>query len=171
MNEVIENILTRCSVRKFIPNKPIENEKLEAIINAGIAAPSAGNIQPWRVIVIKSQNLKDEITKAALNQKFISEAPLVIVVCADRKAASRAYSDRGANLYVYQDTAAMTQNMLLAAHSLGLGSCWVGAFNDRKVSEILGLPEGVIPVSIIPIGYYEILPPKTPRRNDVVEFR
>lgn len=170
LNEVIDCILTRQSIRHFIPEKQIEESKLEAIVNSGLAAPNAGNVQAWQIMVVKNHKVKEEIMKAALRQSFISQAPVVIIVSADRKAAMETYSYRGANLYVFQDTAAMTQNILLAAHSLGLGACWVGAFNDERVRAILELEENILPVVVIPMGYYEQTARKTSRSKEVVKY-
>ena len=86
---------------------------------------------------------------------------MVIVVCADEKRSSMGYGIRGKLLYCLQDTAAATQNILLTAHSLGLGSCWVGAFDEESAREALNTPEGVRPVVILPIGY----PDETPRQR------
>ena len=90
---------------------------------------------------------------AALEQEPIEEAPLSLVVCADQDRSAQRYGERGRELYCILDAAASVENILLAAHALGLGACWVGAFNDQLVSRILKLPEHLRPVAIIPIGY------------------
>ena len=90
---------------------------------------------------------------AALDQKFIEEAPVVIVVCANETRSSRRYGSRGVALYCLQDTAAAIQNMLLTACALDLGTCWVGAFREEDARRILNIPEGVRPVALIPVGH------------------
>ncbi|NIP67456.1 nitroreductase family protein, partial [Candidatus Bathyarchaeota archaeon] len=96
---------------------------------------------------------KRSLSQAALNQTFIEEAPVVIVVCVDKDRSGWRYGRRGTDLYCLQDTAAATQNLLLAAHALGFGACWVGAFREEKVKEILKTPDRVRPVAIVPVGH------------------
>ena len=103
-----------------------------------------------------------ELARAAFNQHFIAVAPLVAVACLDRRIAAR-YGDRGVNLYSIRDVAASVENMLLTAHELGLGSVWVGAFNEYDVAEILELPDNLRPVAIVPIGYPARTPGALPR--------
>ncbi|HDO41379.1 MAG TPA: nitroreductase family protein, partial [Candidatus Bathyarchaeota archaeon] len=102
----------------------------------------------------------------------IEEAPVVIVVCADESRSSWAYGSRGASLYCIQDTAAATENMLLAACALGLGACWVGAFREDEVKRILKVPGGLRPVAIVPIGYPAERPNPPPKRplEEVVHY-
>jgi nitroreductase len=102
---------------------------------------------------------------AALNQKFVEEAPIVIVVCADEAQSSRGYGSRGATLYCIQDTAAATQNVLLAAHALDLGACWVGAFQEESVKKALNMPLNIRPVAIISVGHAAEKPVARPKRS------
>ena len=149
--DIIEVIRTRRSIRSFKPD-PIPKEDLMKILEAAIWAPSAGNCQPWEFIVVTREDLKRSIAFAALGQMWIAEAPVVVVVCANISRSERRYGERGRNLYVIQDTAAAIQNMLLTAHALGYGTCWVGAFNESAVMKALNIPKGVRPIAIIPIG-------------------
>ncbi|MGP3667081.1 MAG: nitroreductase family protein [Candidatus Bathyarchaeota archaeon] len=169
--DVFEAIFERRSIRKFT-EKDVSEEDLKKILEAGRWAPSAGNVQPWEVIVVRSKELKEKLAEAALNQEFVAEAPVVIVVCVDLKKAERAYGERGRNLYCLQDSAAAIQNMLLAAYSLSLATCWVGAFHEEKVKRILGIPEDFRPVALIPLGYPAHKPLKPSRRKlaQVVHF-
>ncbi|RLF23588.1 MAG: nitroreductase family protein, partial [Thermoprotei archaeon] len=109
---------------------------------------------------------------AALGQMWIAEAPVVVVVCANIPRTAWRYGERGRSLYCLQDTAAAIQNMLLAAHALGYGTCWVGAFDEEEVSRILGLPDHVRPVAIVPIGKPAESPIPPPRRplDEVVHW-
>jgi len=150
--DVFEAIKDRRSIRAF-EKKTVSEEQVEKLIDAARHAPSAGNLQPWEFVIIRDPQIKRQLSIAALNQTFIEEAPVVIVVCANEARSGRGYGSRGVNLYCIQDTAAATQNMLLAAYAMRLGTCWIGAFREEMVSETLKTPDQVRPVAIIPIGY------------------
>jgi len=166
--ELFEAIKGRRSIRRF-QEKDVPYELVMKLIDAARWAPSAGNVQPWEFVVVRDPGLKKALARAALNQMFIAQAPVVIVVCADEIRSGSVYGPRGATLYCIQDTAAATQNMLLAAHALGLGACWVGAFNEEEVRRVLGIPPGVRPVAIVPIGY-PAESPSPPRRRELGEI-
>lgn len=170
--DVFEAIRNRRSVRRYLRD-PIPKETVEELLSAAIQAPSAGNAQPWRFIVVWDQKLREGLAAAAFGQGFLAEAPVVIVVCADLERAKRAYRERGEQLYCLQDTAAAIQNLLLAATAKGLGTCWVGAFDEGRVTELLGLPRGLRPVALIPVGKPGESPAARPRRplSEVVEHR
>lgn len=150
--DIIEVMEQRHSVRKFKPDS-IPEFIIQSILNCGLSAPSAGNLQPWQIWVVKLPHLKAVLAEAAYGQTFVEQAPVVIVVVADPKRSAAKYGVRGAALYCLQDTAAMIQNMLLAATAFGIGSCWVGAFDEKAVSKVLGLSEGLKPVALLPMGY------------------
>ncbi|MBI5420474.1 MAG: nitroreductase family protein [Deltaproteobacteria bacterium] len=149
--EVLEAIKRRRSVRRFKSAEIPENH-LPALEESLLAAPSAGNFQSRRFYFVFRKDLREKIAEAAYGQDFIKEAPLAVVCCADLRIA-RHYGERGTSLYVLQDVAASVQNLMLAAESLGLGTVWVGAFDERKVSEILALPVWLRPVTVVPVGY------------------
>lgn len=150
--DILKTIKNRRSIRAFkSQNVPVEI--VEKLIDAARWAPSAGNIQPWEFIIVRKLEIKRSLAEAALNQKFIIEAPVVFVVCADEKRSSLGYGVRGKTLYCIQDTAAAAQNIHLSAQSFGLGTCWIGAFAEEAVRKILQIPDEVRPVAIIPIGY------------------
>ncbi|MDI6800228.1 MAG: nitroreductase family protein [Actinomycetota bacterium] len=151
--EVYKAIYDRRSARSFDPKKNVSSEVVDKILEAACQAPSAGDIQPWRFFVVRDQTTKDRLAAKALNQKFISEAPVVIVVCADVEISGEAYGDRGRTLFAIQDAACATQNILLAANSEGLGSCWVGSFYEDDIRRILNIELHVRPMTIVPIGY------------------
>lgn len=163
--DILEVIRSRRSIRSF-KDEDVPADLLEKLIDAARQAPSAGNIQPWEFIIIRKHGTKKRLAEAALNQTFIEQAPIVIVVCADEERSSLRYGRRGRALYCIQDTAAATQNILLAAHSLGLGACWIGAFREEPARQILEIPLGVRPVAIIPVGY-SARSPAPRRRRDV----
>lgn len=150
--DVFEAIKKRRSIRAFTP-EDVSKEEIEKILDAARYAPSAGNIQPWEFIVIRDFKIKRKLSMAALDQNFIEEAPVVIVVCANEMRSGRGYGSRGATLYCLQDTAAAIQNMLLTACALDLGTCWVGAFHEEDARKILNIPRGVRPIAIIPVGH------------------
>ena len=150
--DIFDVIKGRRSVRSFT-EKPVPEDLLEKVLESATYAPSAGNIQPWEIILVKEERTKRRLAEAALRQYFIAEAPVVIVVCANQGMSERVYGYRGSTLYCIQDTAAAIQNMLLTAYALGLGACWVGAFKEDLVRDVLKIPSGVRPVAIIPIGW------------------
>jgi nitroreductase len=160
--DVFEAIRGRRSIRKFT-DESVNEEDLKKILESATLAPSAGNLQPWEFVVVKDQAIKNKLARAAYGQSFIAEAPVAIVVCANVPRTSGHYGSRGASLYCIQDTAAATQNILLAAHALGYGTCWVGAFNESLAAEAINAPEGVRPLAIIPIGRPAERPSPPPR--------
>ena len=160
--QVIED---RHSVRDFDAGRDLPPEMVQRILKAAIRAPSAGNCQPWHFVVVRSEQTKDMLALAAYGQGFVAHAPVVIVVCADPSRSAWRYESRGTQLYCLQDTAAATEHILLAVTALGLGACWVGAFDEGAASQALGLPANLRPVAIVPIGYPVASPHRTSRRS------
>ena len=159
-----EMIRERRSVRAFT-GRDVSEEDVELLVEAACWAPSAGNRQPWEFVVVRDEEVKRGLVEAAGGQSFIAEAPVVFVVCADPGRSASRYGRRGADLYCLQDTAAAVQNLLLTAAANGLGGCWVGAFDEGKAAEAVGVPRGMRPVAIVPVGYPAERPPPTPRRR------
>ncbi len=168
MNEVLNAIKNRRTIRKFKPN-PIDEEKLQMILEAGRWAPSFSNLQPWKFIVTKDQNLKNELDKASRENVLhlgINEAPVVILVCVDRRIDP---------LHAIEAGAAATQNIALAGHSLGLGVGWIGVWGteaETAIQKLFQLPETTRVVSLLPIGY----PAESPQGNrkpleEFIQFR
>lgn len=150
--DALNTILTRRSIRSF-SSKPVSDEQLRLILEAARHAPSAGNCQARDIIVVKDAGVRKQLSAAALGQKFIEEAQLVLVVCANTERSGRRYGERGRLLYCLLDAAASVENILLAVNALKLGACWVGAFHDDLVCRILNLPKYLRPIAIIPIGF------------------
>ncbi len=150
--DLLELIKTRRSIRKYL-KKEVEREKLLKILEAAIWAPNSGNTQTWRFFVVSNDRVKLSLYRASFYQHHVIEAPIVIVVCFDMREMYSYYGDRGITLYAIQDTAAAIQNMLLMAHYLGLGSCWIGAFDEDLVKKALKLPEYLRVVALITLGY------------------
>lgn len=147
--DLIDAIRGRRSVRSF-KSDPIPDPTIGRILECGRLAPSAGNMEPWFFYVVKNSEVKKQL--ANVSESWIEQAPVVVVVTADYETEERRYGDKG-YMYLLQDTAAATQNMLLAAYGYGLGSCWVGDFQVDEVKKILDLPEGEQPVVMFPLGF------------------
>lgn len=162
--DLIDAIKERRSVRKF-ETTPIPDATIGRLLESAHLAPSAGNLEPWKFVLVKNEDLRKQVATAAYHQDFIGEAPVCIVVCADPERSAARYGDRGAELYCIQDTAAATQNILLTATAYGLGSCWVGAFDEEGIRSSLNLDQGLRPVAVIPIGYPAEDTENTPRRS------
>jgi nitroreductase len=161
--ELFEAVSRRVSVRAF-KGSALRDGHLERILGAAILAPSAGNLQPWSFVVSKGKAIKEALAEAALCQLFIAEAPIIITVCAVEENSAVRYGDRGRKLYCIQDTAAAIQNVLLSATALGYGTCWIGAFDENAVREVLSVPVGVRPVALIPLGLANEDPPRVTRK-------
>ncbi|MDD3272230.1 MAG: nitroreductase family protein [Syntrophomonadaceae bacterium] len=166
----LEVIMTRRSIRKFKPD-PVKREDIMTILDAGRMAPSAGNLQPCHFVVVEDPGVKAEVRQAALGQELIGSAPVIIAVCVEPERSSH-YGDIGRNYFCLLDAANATENMLLAAHTLDYGACWVGGFLQSAVKEVLGLPENVHVVSLIPLGIADEKPEVPLRRplEDMVRW-
>ena len=150
---VLQNIMSRTSVRKF-KQQAVEDAKIEALLRAGMASPTSGDMQPWHFVVLKD---KKDIERYAASNKYhaedIKKTPLFIFVCAD---TTRMTEGQGKELWV-QDLSAASENILLAAHAMGLGACWTTIYPIQKkvngISRTLKLPGNLIPLNGIIIGY------------------
>ena len=157
--EVLEAIKTRRSIRKY-QTTPVDEQTVEAVLEAARWAPSWANTQCWRFIVVREEAIKAELaeTLTANNpaREAIAKAPVVIVACAELGKSGcyrgEPVTDKGDNWYMF-DVALAMQNLALAAHALGLGTVHVGAFDAKKAEAILGVPEGFRVVEMSPLGY------------------
>ena len=152
--ELMEGILTRRSIRKY-QDKPISKDIVKKLIRAAQYAPSAHNTQPWEFLVIEDKEKLKSIRHMQRSASFAENAPMAILVCADEtKSFSR---EKEGWSYIDIDGAAATQNLILAAHDLGLGACWCGASPMTKpiaaLKEYFQLPENIKPFSIVVLGY------------------
>ena len=149
---VLKNIATRASVRAF-KRDAIPNDLIQKLLKAGMAAPTALNAQPWHFIVIHDQGQLSSLSVASPYTGLLADAPLAIAVCGD--ITKKAPGDEG--IYWSQDACAATENILLAAHAMGLGATWTGSYpieaRYKLAQKVLSLPDNLIPVSIITIGY------------------
>lgn len=152
--EIYEAIMTRRSVRDF-RSDPVGDEEIEKLLRAGMQAPSSKNERPWHFVVIDDPEVLHQIPEFHRNAQMLKYAPLAILICSDRKLESKRAT-------WIQDCAAATENILLAAHGLGLGGVWLGVFPDADrvhgMQDLLGLPSDVRPVSMVAIGYPALKP-------------
>ena len=160
--DVFDCIRTRRSVRKY-KDKPVPWDNVVEIMQAGKYAPFAGNIMNCKFIVVKDEDKRRKIAEACVQQYWMQDAPIHIVVVGEPEKAERYYGTRGARLYTTQGAAAAIQNMMLAAHSLGLGSCWIGAFDEEEIRRLCNLPEHVNVQGIVTIGYADEQPEMPPK--------
>jgi len=169
--DAIEALLTRKMVRSFT-KQPLMDDQVDTLLKVMVAAPSGGNREPWRIVVVQDQKVKEALAAAAFGQQFITQAPVVFVVSRVPSESEERYGARGRDLYSFQDTAAMVENLLVAAHAMGLAACWVGAFTDEAVAKAVKCRQGVLPVAVIPVGYADKASTKPPRRpmGEVVQF-
>lgn len=141
----------RRSVRSYTSFVPSDRD-VEKLVTAARAAPSAGNLKARKIFVIRSRSGKMETMIEALHQEWVSEAPFLLLFCTDTKAIEE-YGDRGRDLYCIQDASIAATYAMLKATDIGLATCWVGAFDEKKISEAAGLPSHLRPVSILVVGY------------------
>jgi nitroreductase len=153
----------RFSCRNF-ESTPIDRETVMAVLEAARWAPNGGNLQPWRFVVVLDPARRRHIAGAAYGQVFLARAPVVMTVCAVPEESASKYGARGRDLYCLQDTAAAAENILLAATECGLGSCWVGAFDEAAIARVLELPGGWRPVALIALGRPAETEPQRSRR-------
>lgn len=148
-NEAIKNIMTRRSIRKYT-GQSVEKEKIKILLKAAMSAPSAGNQQPWDFIVITQKEIIKKVRQASPHAGPLKDAPLCIIVCVDLQ------KERYPGNWVL-DCSAATENILLAAHAIGLGAVWLGAYPEQDrmeyISRIFNLQENIKPMAVISIGY------------------
>ncbi|MEM5804450.1 MAG: nitroreductase family protein [Candidatus Aenigmatarchaeota archaeon] len=161
---VFENIKSRVSVRSY-KKADVPDDMIEDILIAASYAPSAGNHQPWEFVVVKDEKIRQQITHSAFDQGWMMSAPVFIVACINMRIAKASYGERGEKLFCIQDVANATENLLLAANALGLGTCWVGSFSEPMVSLAIKCPDYVRPCAIITVGWPAEVPEAQPRHT------
>lgn len=165
----IENIMTRTSIRQY-KNQPVEQEKIDVMLKAAMAAPSAVNLQPWHFIVIT-----DKKTIDLLSGKQPTNAPLLIAMCGDTDKTTMPDGKGKLPDFWVQDVSAATQNLLLAAHALGLGAVWTGVYpvmeRTAEVANVLNCPSNIVPVAVVRIGYPDESPePKNKFKEENISY-
>jgi nitroreductase len=168
-NPALDCIFGRRSIRKYI-DQPVEEEKITSLLKAAMAAPSAVGKDPWRFVLVREKKNLRSLSEGLPNGRFIAAAALGIVVCGDRHAAHG-----GLEGYMVQDCTAALENMLIAAHQLGLGTCWLGVYpreeRQRHVADVLKLPRGIEPLAAVAVGYpAEERPPRTRYNESFVHY-
>lgn len=168
--DVYDAIKNRRSVRSFV-QREVEFEKIVNILTAANNAPSAGNIQDWKFVVVYRRDMKEALAQCCPKQEWVAHAPVLIVVSANIEADEEMYGPRG-KLFTVQNAACATQNLILASVAEGLGTCWVGGFVEDQVQKALAMPKNARPTAIIALGYYEETPVPLPKKavDDVVFF-
>jgi nitroreductase len=154
--DVFDAIQNRRSVRKFKKDAPVEEEKVRKVLEACRAAPSAHNNQPWEMIIVKNKEILKAIAKETAYGQFLSSIPMAVAIVLDPKASREFYMADGGIL---------TQNFALAAHALGLGTCWIGTMNRDKVKVLLGIPPEKYLLTVLPLGYPDGKFPAVPRKQ------
>ncbi|MGB9793163.1 MAG: nitroreductase family protein [Thermacetogeniaceae bacterium] len=165
--DVFEAIQTRRSIRAY-DRREVEEEKLKRVLEAGRLAPSAVNRQEWKFIVVRDENTRKKLAEAAGGQTFVGEAPVVLVVCGtETEKVMRC----GQPAYAL-DCAIALSFMILEAWELGLGTCWIGHFDEKMVKDVLGIPEKARVVAMTPLGYPAESPAARPRKSldEVVSY-
>jgi len=155
----------RKSIRRFL-GKPVEQEKIDKILEAVSLAPSAGNLQAYEIVVVKEPRRIKQLYAAYLSSSKHENVGLVLVFLADPKRSSARYGERGAKLYAMQDATIACAYAQLAAADLGLGSVWIGAFDEEAVAKAVNAA-GKKPVAMLPIGYPASNPPRLARREGI----
>ena len=158
--DVFEAIVQRRSIRKY-KNREVEEEKLQKILESARISPSAANRQEWKFLVVKNQEARDKLIEAVKGQKFVGEAPVTIVACSTE---SEKVMPCGQLAYPV-DLSIAVSFMILEAVELGLGTCWLGAFNEGKVKKILDIPEEIRVPAMFTLGYADENPGPRPRKN------
>ena len=146
--ELIEVIRARCSVRAYA-DRPVKREKIDRLLEAARLAPSASNRQEWRFVVVTDAEKRAKLALAAANQTFVGKAPVVLVACAEHDG----HVMRCGQLCYPIDVAIAVDHITLQAVAEGLGTCWIGAFDQRQVKDILAIPEAITVVELLTIGY------------------
>ncbi|HUS59905.1 MAG TPA: nitroreductase family protein [Nevskiaceae bacterium] len=163
--EFFEVIKKRHSVRRFDSSKEVTEEQIEQILEAGQLAPSARNLQDWFFVVVKDPKFKTQMVDACSGQNFVGEASVIIIVCSDKRLADTHSTRHGPDFFTIQDTAIATQQIWLAITALGLGTCWIGAFDEEEVKRVLKLKDYLRPMAVLPIGYPVKKPSPISRRK------
>ncbi len=150
MLDFYEVIRTRRSVRAF-KKDPVPEEVLNRVLEAARVAPSGSNRQPWKFILLKDETLKQKMVSACNNQKFVAEAPLIVVVCGQRMPINR--GGYMGEMSMLLDVSIAFTHLILAARAEGLGTCWIGAFNNNEIKKLLKVPDEYEVVAATPLGY------------------
>ncbi|EHQ51434.1 MULTISPECIES: nitroreductase family protein [Ectothiorhodospira] len=173
MWDFFQTVRHRHSIRRYQADMPVEPEKLHAILETAVTAPSAGDLQSYRIICVKDATLRTGLAEAAHGQQFIAEAPVCLVFCSDAERSAEQYGERGRDLFSIQDATIVAAYAQLAVVAAGMGSTWVGMFDEQAVADTLSLEQGLRPLALLCVGYPAELPESSHRRrlDEVVTYR
>ena len=159
---VLKVIMDRRSIRRYLPG-PIPEEVILRVLDAARFSPSGKNLQPWKFILVQEETLKQRLVEASVRQSFIAEAPIVVVACG---FPDRCYSRMGNYMKSWPvDVAIALEHLILQAQEEGLGTCWIGAFEEEEVKSILNIPDGVRVLALTPLGYPDEKPVSRGRKS------
>jgi len=158
--DVLSAIQGRRSIRQY-SSQPIEDIKLNKVLEAARLSPSANNRQSWKFVIVKDNETRANLAEAAGGQLFVGQAPVILVACGTDPDSIMMC---GQHRYTV-DLSIATAYMILEAYEQGLGTCWLGSFDEKRVKEILGIPEGIRVVAMTPLGYPTDSPAERPRKN------
>lgn len=166
--DVCDAITIRKSVRAYL-DKPVEEEKLNAVLEAARLAPSASNRQEWRFVIVRDKEVRSKVAMAAGQQMFVAQAPVIIAACAETDGHLMTCGEACYPI----DVAIALDHLTLRAVELGLGTCWIGKFNADEVKKILGIPDEIKVVQLMPLGY-PVEPDAVPKKRralaEIVKF-
>lgn len=166
--DLVEILQKRYSCRNYI-KKDVNDEDVKKIIDYASLAPSAGNLQPWKVIIVTSKEKRESLSIACMNQSWMKQAPVYLVICSNEDYIKNFYKAKG-ELYSKQDCAAFIQTILLLATEMGLASCWVGAFEEKMIKRELEIPDNLVVYAVITLGYSNEKNPDSKKRYDSQTF-
>jgi len=172
VNKILDPILTRTSMRKY-KNQVVSDEQIEIILESARLAPSGNNTQPWNFIIVRSEEMRQKLTVACNNQKWMKQAPVFIACVADIRARfkdnlKRIVNEKSPELEVKQiirDTAIAGEHLVLQAQAIGLSTCWIAEFTQEEIRPVLGIPEDKYLVALVTVGYADRKPVRISRRK------
>lgn len=167
--KILEVIQKRRSIRKY-KGDPIPEGTLLRVLEAARLSPSGKNLQPWKFIIVKDKELKDRLARASAGQFFIAEAPIILVACG---FPDECYSHMGRYMKSWPvDVTIALEHLILQAHEDGLGTCWIGSFEEEEVKSVLSIPENVKVLALTPLGYPDEVPPFRGRKilDEIVSY-
>ncbi len=160
--DLMDAIKGRRSIRRY-KAMPVPDDLLREVLIAARYAPSANNAQPWRILVVRDEDTKLKLVAAANGQKFIAQAPVVLVICGIPDEAFQTVGGYMSSHVI--DASIAMDHLTLMAHATGLGTCWIAWFKEDKVREALSIPEDVKVIAMTPLGYPDEVPVRVPRKN------
>ena len=160
--DIYEAIRKRKSIRKY-KSEPVSDEKLTKVLEAARLAPSGKNGQPWRFIIVRDEKIRKELIPACRGQAFVAEAPIIVAACGREQDSYQKQGGYMTSMAI--DIGITLEHLMLAAAAEGLGTCWIGAFEEKEVKKVLGIPDDLRVVALTPLGYPDQEPSPKPRKT------